>query len=80
MIFRKMFAEALNNITDKEKIVIQVNPEDLLGIEKYPEAFPKVSKFKQGEIQEMPSMQHGGCTIETKEVTSMAPSKQNYLC
>ncbi len=67
MIFRKMFAEALNNITDKEKIVIQVNPEDAPEIEKYQEAFPKkFQEFKQIEIQEMPSMQRGGCTIETK--------------
>ena len=66
-VFRKMFVEALNNITDKEKIVIQVNPEDVQEIEAYQEEFPKkFQEFKQIEIQEEPSMQRGGCTIETK--------------
>ena len=66
-LFRRMFIEALNNITDKEKITIQINPADSAELDTIQHQFSKKFKeFKHVEIKEVATMQQGGCTIETK--------------
>ena len=52
-IFTELFKEALNKITDKEKIIIEVNPEDLEKVEQYRNQFAvKFKEFKQIDIKE----------------------------
>jgi len=67
VLFENTVNEALTKITDKEKVVIRVNPKQLETIRNHKEAIQKfMPDIKNLEIQEDNKIDSGGCIIETK--------------
>ncbi len=65
--FASIFDEAFQKITDKDSVMIVVNPEDEPVIHAYKKAFTeRFKQIKQCVIKSSPDIQRGGCTIETK--------------
>jgi len=66
-VFRHILEEALNKITDKDSVLIKVNPKDLEFVKSYKEVYQKeLSDFKRIDIQQDLNIDRGGCVIETK--------------
>ena len=66
-VFRHILEEALQKVTDKDHVLIKVNPKDLTFVKSYKDVYQKeLSDFKRLDIQEDSSINKGGCIIETK--------------
>lgn len=66
-VFRHILEEALQKITDKDHVLIKVNPKDLTFVKSYKDVYQKeLSDFKRLDIQEDSAINKGGCIIETK--------------
>ena len=65
--FEHVIDEAFKRITDKEKVVVRVNPEDIPVAQEYQDKFKKkLRDFKSLHFQEDPAIARGGCVIETQ--------------
>lgn len=65
--FNAIVDEALTRITDKEKVVIRVNPQQADTVRKNKEAIQiRLPDIKTLEIHEDNKIEFGGCMIETK--------------
>jgi len=66
-VFRHILEEALQKVTDKDHVLIKVNPKDLTFVKSYKDVYQKeLSDFKRLDIQEDSAINKGGCIIETK--------------
>jgi len=66
-VFRHILEEALQKVTDKDYVLIKVNPKDLAFVKSYKEVYQKeLSDFKRLDLQEDSAINKGGCIIETK--------------
>lgn len=65
-VLNNILKEALERVTDKDKVIIRVNSADLENVKRFQESFKKEFKdFKQIEIKSDPEIESGGCVIET---------------
>lgn len=65
-VLNNILREALERVTDKDKVIIRVNSADLENVKRFQESFKKEFKdFKHIEIQSDPDIESGGCVIET---------------
>ena len=65
-VLNNILREALERVTDKDKVIIRVNSADLENVKRFQESFKKEFKdFKHIEIQSDPEIESGGCVIET---------------
>ncbi len=65
-VFQNILKEALAKVTDKDKVIIKVNPSDIKFVNEYQETFRKqLSDYKQLDIKSDTNISKGGCVIET---------------
>jgi flagellar assembly protein FliH len=65
-VLNNILKEALERVTDKDKVIIRVNSADLENVKQFQESFKKEFKdFKHIEIKSDPDIESGGCVIET---------------
>ena len=66
-VFNSMFQEAFDKITDKDHVIIEINPEDEALLLTYKDTFShKFKDIDQLDIRTNETISRGGCTIETK--------------
>lgn len=66
-IYINILDEALSHITDKDRVIMRVNPEDALLLRDKKELLSKhLSDIRHFIIQEDESISRGGCIIDTK--------------
>lgn len=62
-----IFEEALSRVTDKDYVLIRINPEEQETFNEFKDAFESLFKdIKQLEVRNDPGIKRGGCIIETK--------------
>lgn len=65
-VFQNIFQEALNKVTDKAKVLVRVNPDELKLAQHYTSSLQEeLNDFKTLEIIGDAEIEHGGCVIET---------------
>ncbi len=65
--FQKIVDEAISKITDKDKVIIRVNPYDVATVRKNKDAIlERINDIKILEIHDDTKIEQGGCLIETK--------------
>ena len=66
-VFTQVFKQAFDKITDKDEVIIQLNPNDLEAFNAYKDAFEdRFKDIRRLEVIEDSNIQAGGCSIETK--------------
>jgi flagellar assembly protein FliH len=81
-VFHAIIDEALTKITDKEKVIIRVNPEQIDHARAHRDAILRaIPEIKNLDLQSDPLVDFGGCIIETKMgyVDSSMPMKLETL-
>lgn len=65
--FIPVIEEALTRITDKDKVIIRVNPDQVDVVRRHKDSIlERINDIKNLEIQDDPKITFGGCIIETK--------------
>ena len=66
-IFKNILEEALSKVTQKDRVLIKINPSELQSIKAYQPHLEQLFKdIKQLDIVPDPDIEVGGCIIETK--------------
>ena len=66
-LFESIIDEAIAKVTDKDKVIIRVNPAQIDTVRKYKDRLlERINDIKSLEIQDDPKIESGGCLIETK--------------
>lgn len=66
-LFDKFFTEAFEKITDKDEVIIEVNPADIALVESFKKRYAeKFKDINSCDIKGNDTLLRGGCAIETK--------------
>lgn len=66
-LYEAIIDEAIARVTDKDKVIIRVNPKQIDVVRKYKDRLlERINDIKSLEIQGDPKIDDGGCMIETK--------------
>lgn len=66
-LFEGIIDEAIAKVTDKDKVIIRVNPAQIDTVRKYKDRLlERINDIKSLEFQDDPKIENGGCMIETK--------------
>lgn len=65
-VFHNILKEALDRVTDRDRIIIRINPNEIESVRNYQETFKRELKdFKHVDLKADPEISPGGCVIET---------------